>query len=252
MQNPLKTALAEGRTQRGLWMSLTSPMIAEIVGDAGFDWVLIDCEHAPNDLTSLRSQLQALRGSRSSILARPPWNDTVLIKQFMDVGIQNFIIPYVQNTQEARDAVAATRYPPEGVRGVAGGSRASNFGRNKDYLHQSNDAVTVIVQVETAEALADIESIAQVPGVDGVFIGPADLSASMGHLGDMEHADVQAAIQDAASRLAAVDVPSCTLAFDPVVAERYLGYGYQMVCVGSDQSCLMGGLAALQTRFMSS
>jgi len=184
MQNHLKNALAAGQSQRGIWMSLSSPLIAEIVGDAGFDWVLVDCEHAPNDLPTLREQLQAMRGSSSSILARPPWNDMVLIKQFMDVGVQNFIIPYVQNPQEARDAVAATRYPPEGVRGVAGGSRASNFGRNKGYLKESNDAVTVIVQVETMEAMDELEAIGQVPGVDGVFIGPADLSASMGHLGN--------------------------------------------------------------------
>lgn len=251
MKNQLKDALAAGQRQCGIWMSLTSPMNAEIVGDAGFDWVLVDCEHAPNDLPTLREQLQAMRGSASSILARPPWNDMVLIKQFMDAGVQNFIIPYVQNVQEAHDAVAATRYPPEGVRGVAGGSRASNFGRNKSYLQESNNAVTVIVQVETMEAMAEIENIAKVPGVDGVFIGPADLSASMGHLGDMEHADVQKAIREAAERLAAVGVPSCTLAFDPVVAERYLEYGYQMVCIGSDQSCLMGGLSQLHTRFMN-
>lgn len=252
MQNKLKAALAAGQTQQGIWMSLASPIVAEIVGDAGFDWVLVDCEHAPNDLPTLRGQLQAMRGSNSSLLARPPWNDMVLIKQFMDAGVQNFIIPYVQNPQEARDAVAATRYPPEGVRGVAGSSRASNFGRDKAYLKESNEAVTVIVQVETMEAMAELEAIAQVPGVDGVFIGPADLSASMDHLGDTEHADVQKAIREAAERLAAIGVASATLAFDPVVAERYIDYGYQMVCVGSDQSCLMGGLAQLNTRFMAS
>ena len=251
MQNKLKTALAAGQSLHGIWMSLSSPIVAEIVGDAGFDWVLVDCEHAPNDLPTLREQLQAMRGSESNLLARPPWNDMVLIKQFMDVGVQNFIIPYVQNPQEARDAVAATRYPPEGVRGVAGSSRASNFGRNKTYLKEANKAVTVIVQVETMEAMNELEEIAQVPGVDGVFIGPADLSASMGHLGDIEHSEAQAAIRDAAERLKAIGVPSATLAFDPEVAERYIGYGYQMVCIGSDQSCLMGGLAGLHKRFMS-
>jgi len=250
MQNKLKTALAAGQSLHGIWMSLSSPIVAEIVGDAGFDWVLVDCEHAPNDLPTLREQLQAMRGSNSSLLARPPWNDMVLIKQFMDVGVQNFIIPYIQNPQEARDAVAATRYPPEGVRGVAGSSRASNFGRNKTYLKESNDAVTVIVQVETMEAMNELEAIAQVPGVDGVFIGPADLSASMGHLGDIEHSEAQAAIRDAAERLKVIGVPCATLAFDPDVAERYIGYGYQMVCIGSDQSCLMGGLAGLHKRFM--
>ena len=252
MENQLKSALAAGKRQCGIWMSLTSPMVAEIVADAGYDWILVDGEHAPNDLTSLRAQLQAMRGSSSSILARPPWNDMVTIKQFMDAGVQNFIIPYVQNVEEARAAVSFTRYPPEGVRGVAGGSRASNFGRNKNYLQESNDAVTVIVQVETMEAMADLEAIAQVPGVDGVFIGPADLSASMGHLGDIEHADAQKAIREAAERLAAIGVPSCTLAFDPVVGQRYIDYGYQMVCIGSDQSCLMGGLAKLHSAFMGS
>ena len=250
MENQLKSGLAAGQRQCGIWMSLTSPMVAEVISDAGFDWILVDCEHAPNDLSSLRAQLQAMRGSASSILARPPWNDMVLIKQYMDAGVQNFIIPYVQNVDEARDAVAATRYPPDGVRGVAGGSRASNFGRNKAYLRKSNDAVTLIVQVETQEAMADLEAIAQVPGVDAVFIGPADLAASMGHLGDIEHADVQKVIREAAERLAAVGVPACTLAFDPEVSQRYFDYGYQMVCVGSDQSCLMGSLAQLHSRFM--
>lgn len=250
MQNKLKAALAAGKPQRGIWMSMCSPLVAEIVGDAGFDWVLVDGEHAPNDLPTLRAQLQAMRGSNSSLLARPPWNDMVLIKQYMDAGVQNFIIPYVQNVQEAQDAVSFTRYPPEGVRGVAGGSRASNFGRNKSYLKESNEAVTVILQVETMEAMADLEAIAKVPGVDAIFIGPADLSASMGHLGDIEHADAQKAIREAAERLAAIGVPSATLAFDPSVAERYIDYGYQMVCIGSDQSCLMGGLANLHKRFM--
>jgi len=251
MENSLKTALAAGKQLRGIWLSLTSPMIAEIVSDAGFDWVLVDGEHAPNDLPTLRAQLQAMRGSKSALLARPPWNDTVLIKQYMDVGVQNFIIPYVQNVEEAAAAVAATRYPPEGVRGVAGGSRASNFGRQKNYLKESNAATTVIVQVETAEAMADIEAIAQVPGVDAVFIGPADLAASLGHLGDMDPPDVQTAIRDCAERLNAIGVPACTLSFSPDGAERYIGYGYQMVCIGSDQSCLMGGLANLHERFMS-
>lgn len=251
MENSLKTALAAGKQLRGIWLSLTSPMIAEIVSDAGFDWVLVDGEHAPNDLPTLRAQLQAMRGSKSALLARPPWNDTVLIKQYMDVGVQNFIIPYVQNVEEAAAAVAATRYPPEGVRGVAGGSRASNFGRQKNYLKESNAATTVIVQVETAEAMANIEAIAQVPGVDAVFIGPADLAASLGHLGDMDHPDVQTAIRDCAERLNAIGVPACTLSFSPDGAERYIGYGYQMVCIGSDQSCLMGGLANLHERFMS-
>lgn len=251
MENALKSALAKGTALRGIWLSLTSPMIAEIVGDAGFDWVLIDGEHAPNDIPTIRAQLQAMRGSKSAVMARPPWNDTVLIKQYMDVGVQNFVIPYVQNVEEAKAAVAATRYPPEGVRGVAGGSRASNFGREKNYLKESNDAVTVIVQVETAEAMADIEAIAQVPGVDGVFIGPADLAASLGHLGDMDHPDVQAAIKDCAERLNAVGVPACTLSFTPDGAERYIGYGYQLVCIGSDQSCLMGGLNGLHKQFMS-
>lgn len=250
MENRLKTALNANKMQRGIWMSLASPMVAEIVGDAGFDWVLIDGEHAPNDLPTIVSQLQAMRGSNSSLMARPPWNDMVLIKQYMDAGVQNFVIPYVQNVEEAKAAVAATRYPPEGVRGVAGGSRASNFGRRKDYLAQSNNAVTVIVQVETMEAMEQLEDIAHVPGVDAVFIGPADLAASLGHLGDMEHPDVQAAIKSAAERLAAVGVSAGSLAFSPDVAQRYIDYGYQFICVGSDQSCLMGGLGGLHERFI--
>ena len=153
------------------------------MSDSGFDWLLLDTEHSPNDTPDILRHLQAVQGGSASPVVRAAWNDTVLIKRLLDVGAQTLLVPYVQNADEAARAVAATRYPPAGIRGVTGSGRASRYGRVKDYLQKANDEIGVIVQVETREALDQIESIAAIDGVDGVFVGPSDLSASLGLIG---------------------------------------------------------------------
>ena len=200
-RNAFKHGLAAGQLQIGLWSSLCSNIAAEVIGDAGFDWILLDTEHSPNEIPGLFGQLQAIGRGGSTPIIRPAWNDAVLAKRALDIGAQTLLFPYVQNAEEARRAVASTRYPPEGVRGVAVASRASRFGRTPGYLTKANSEMCVLVQVETRDALRELEAIAKVDGVDGVFIGPSDLAASLGHLGNPAHPEVQAAIEDAAKRL---------------------------------------------------
>ncbi len=183
-RNLFKQAMKDRKLQIGLWSSMCSNLSAEIVAHSGFDWILLDTEHSPNELPGLMSQLQALRGGTAMPVVRAAWNDTVLIKRILDIGAQSILLPYVQNAEEAKRAVQAVRYPPNGVRGVAAGSRASNFGRINGYLTKADAEICLLVQVETRSALDQIEAIAGVEGVDGVFIGPADLSASLGHLGN--------------------------------------------------------------------
>src|SRR5436190_3379452 len=199
--NQFKQAIQEGHPQIGLWCSLCSNVVAEVIGGAGFDWILIDTEHAPNELPMVYSQLQALVGSTSAPVVRPAWNDMVLMKRLLDVGVQNFLVPYVQTPEEARAAVAATRYPPQGIRGVAVTHRANQYGRVKDYFQRANEEICVLVQIETRLALENLEAIAAVEGVDGLFIGPSDLAAALGHLGDNGHPEVRAAIEDAFTRI---------------------------------------------------
>src|SRR6266496_3284743 len=199
--NPFKQAIRAGRPQVGLWSSLCSNLAAEVIAGAGFDWVLLDTEHAPNELPMVFSQLQALVGGTAAPVVRPAWNDLVLVKRLLDVGVQNLLIPYVQTAEEARAAVAATRYPPRGVRGVAVLHRANRCGRVKDYLQRIGEEICVLVQIETRAALQNLEAIAAVEGVDGLFIGPSDLAAALGHLGDNGHPDVRAAIEDAVQRI---------------------------------------------------
>ena len=169
----LQHAIAAGQLQIGLWCTLCSNVTTEIVSHSGFDWLLLDTEHAPNELAMLHNQLQAMVGGTASAVVRPPWNDTVVIKRLLDVGVQTLLIPMVQNAEEAKRAVAATRYPPEGVRGLGTTTRANNYGRVKDYLKRVNDELCVIVQIETREALGNLEAIAAVDGVDGLYLATA-------------------------------------------------------------------------------
>ena len=194
--NPFKRALRAGRPQIGLWTSLASNLAVEVVAGSGFDWLLLDMEHAPNELPMVLAQLQAARGGTAQPIVRPPWNDMVVIKRLLDVGVQSLLIPYVQSAEEARDAVAFTRYPPQGVRGFATGPRANDYGRITDYVQTYADELCLLVQVETKQGLANLEAIAAVDGVDGVFIGPADLAAALGHPGELKHPEVQAAIEE--------------------------------------------------------
>jgi len=237
-RNEFKAAIKAGRLQIGLWSSLCSNIVAEIIGDSGFDWILLDAEHSPNEASDLLRQMQALGRSRSTPIVRPPWNDPVTIKRILDVGAPALLIPFVQNAEEAKAAVAACRYPPRGVRGITVSGRGARYGRVKDYLKRADEEICVLVQVETGEALAQLEAIAAVDGVDGVFIGPSDLSASLGHLGDQQHPVVQAAIKDAAARLKALGKAAGILTPVEADAKRYIDWGYTFVAVGSDLGLL--------------
>src|SRR5262245_27007677 len=199
--NPFKQAIREGRPQIGLWSSLCSNLAAEVIAGAGFDWVLVDTEHAPNELPMVMSQLQALVGGTAVPVVRPAWNDMVLMKRLLDIGVQNFLVPYVQTPEEARAAVAATRYPPQGIRGVAVTHRANRFGRVKDYFQRANDEICLLLQIETRLALKNLDAISAIEGVDGLFIGPSDLAAAFGHLGQNGHPEVRAAIEEAFARI---------------------------------------------------
>jgi 4-hydroxy-2-oxoheptanedioate aldolase len=248
-RNAFKHAIAAGQLQIGLWSSLCSNIAAEIIGGAGFDWILLDTEHSPNEIPDLLSQLQAIGRGGSTPIVRPAWNDPVLAKRCLDIGAQTLLFPYVQNAEEARRAVASTRYPPEGIRGVAVASRASRFGRTPGYLTKANSEMCVLVQVETRTALDELEGIAKVDGIDGVFIGPSDLAASLGHLGNPQHADVQKAMQEAARRLKTLGKPAGILTANEEEARRYIDWGYLFVAVGADVGLLARNADALAKKF---
>ena len=199
-RNAFKHALLNGVPQIGLWSSLSSHYTVEVIAGAGFDWILLDMEHSPNDLENLVTQLQAAAPYPTTSIVRVPWNDMVTIKRVLDVGAQSLLIPYVCSVEEAKAAVAATRYPPAGIRGVAGTTRATRFGRVKDYAKRAQDELCVLLQVETKPALDQLEAICAVDGVDGVFIGPADLHASMGYPGETANPKVMPLIEDAMRR----------------------------------------------------
>lgn len=247
--NTFKHALAAGQLQIGLWCSLCSNIAAEIVSHSGYDWLLLDTEHSPNEVPDILAQLQASQAGTAHAIVRPAWNDAVLIKRYLDIGAQTVLLPYVQNAEEARRAVAATRYPPHGIRGVTGSGRASRYGRVKDYLRKAHDEICVLVQVETREALAQLDEIAAVQGVDGVFIGPSDLSASFGQIGNPAHADVQAALEDAARRIRKAGKFAGILTGNEDEARRYIGWGYTFVAVGTDVVLLARAADGLAQRF---
>src|SRR5262245_46739812 len=247
--NRFKRDLAAGKLQIGLWCSLCSNIAAEIVADSGFDWLLLDTEHAPNEVPDILAHLQATQGGSASAIVRPAWNDAVLIKRLLDIGAQTLLVPYVQNAGEARKAVAATRYPPAGIRGVTGTGRAARYGRVKDYLKRANDEIGLLVQVETREALEELGSIAAVEGVDGVFIGPSDLSASLGHIGTQAHQEAKNAIREAAQQLRPAGKHAGILTGNEEEARRYIAWGYTFVAVGTDLVLLARAADGLADRF---
>jgi 4-hydroxy-2-oxoheptanedioate aldolase len=248
-RNAFKHAIAQGRLQVGLWSSLCSNIAADIVSDSGFDWILLDTEHSPNEIPDVLGQLQAAERGSASLIVRPAWNDAVLIKRVLDIGAQSVLVPYVQNVEEARRAVAAVRYPTAGIRGVAAAARASRYGRIPDYLKKADAEICLLVQVETHTALDQLEAIAGVEGVDGVFIGPSDLSASFGHIGNPQHPEMQKLLQDSVDRLKKVGKPAGILTTNEEEARRYIGWGYTFVAVGSDVGLLARGADALAKRF---
>lgn len=248
--NPFKQALREGRRQIGLWQSMANPMTAEICAGAGFDWLLFDGEHAPNDVPTMLAQLQAVESYPTHAIARPPVGDVVLVKQYLDLGFQTLLIPLVDTPEEAEAMVRAMRYPPEGIRGVgAGSARVARWNRVENYFRDADAEMCLLVQAETRRAMENLEAIAAVEGVDGIFIGPADLSASLGHRGNAAHPEVQAVIEDAIKRIAAAGKAPGILTSNNEWAQRYLDLGATFVAVGTDVGILAKQTTALVQKF---
>ena len=249
-RNRFKAALREGRHQLGIWCSLGGPTVAELLAVCGYDWLVIDTEHSPLEATDVLPALQALAAyPEVSPVVRPVVNDTALIKRLLDMGAQTLIVPMIQDAADARAAVAAMRYPPGGVRGVAGMTRASRFGKIPNYTARAQEELCLIVQVETVSALEQLEEIASVDGVDGVFIGPSDLSTSMGYPGQPFHPEVRAAIEGAYARLAALGKPSGVLSLNEDFAHRSMELGTAFTAVTLDASILVNGATALAEKF---
>ena len=247
--NPFKRAIKAGKPQIGLWLSLSSHYSAEVCAGSGFDWLLLDSEHSPNELDMLLCQLQAIAPYPSHPIVRIPWNDTVTIKRVLDVGAQTLLIPYVSSVEEARAAVAATRYPPQGVRGVAGTTRATRFGRIKDYAKRAHEEICVLLQVENQPGLDSLDAIAKVDGVDGVFIGPADLHASLGYTGEIANPKVKPLIDEAIRRIRKCGKAPGILTGVEADARRWIDCGGLFVAVGADTGVLARGTEALAAKF---
>jgi 4-hydroxy-2-oxoheptanedioate aldolase len=250
-QNTFKRALKAGKAQIGLWSSLSSNYTVEVIAGAGFDWILLDMEHSPNDLESALTQLQASAPYPSHPVVRVPWNDMVSIKRLLDIGAQSLLVPYVSTPAEARQAVSYTRYPPAGLRGVAGTTRATRFGRVKDYARRAQEEICLLVQVETQQALDSIEAICGIDGVDGVFIGPADLHASLGYPGEIANPKVKPLIDDAIRRIRKAGKAPGILTPSETDARHWLGCGGLFVAVGADVGILARGAEALAAKFKS-
>ncbi|MGF3054615.1 HpcH/HpaI aldolase family protein [Microbacterium sp. YY-03] len=245
-------ALAKSdRSLVGLWVVSGSPLVAEIFAGSGVDWLLIDMEHSSNSLDTVLHQLQAVAPYPVSPLVRVPYGDDVILKQVLDIGAQNVLVPMVNTVEQARAVVSAVRYPPQGVRGVGSAlSRSARWNRVDGYLANANDHVSLFVQVESAEAVENAAEIAAVDGVDGVFVGPSDLAASMGLLGQQTHPDVVAAVNRTFDAVRAADKPVGVNAFDPAAAEQYMADGAAFVAVAADVSILARGSEALAARFI--
>ena len=248
-RNHFKHAIRAGKQQIGLWVSLANAYCAEVVAGSGFDWLLLDGEHSPNDPLTVLAQLQAIAPYPVTPIVRTAWNEKVLIKRYLDVGAQSLLLPYVQTEDEAAAAVAAIRFPTRGVRGVAGVTRASRFGRVTDYARRAEEELCLLVQIETRAGLDNLEKIARMDGIDGVFIGPADLSASLGHVGQPGHPEVQAAIADAIARIVKAGKAAGILTPDEALARHYLKLGATFVAVGLDTHLLVNATNALAARF---
>lgn len=259
MQNPtnnFKLALANKQTQIGFWQGMVGALSAEVCAGAGFDWLLVDGEHSPNDLQTLMHQLHVLTGyPKTTPILRVPhgYGDAgaANIKQYLDLGTQTLLVPMIDTPEQAAHVVSATRYPPEGIRGVAGG-RASRWGRITDYAKVANEQICVLVQCESATSLANLEAICAVDGVDGVFIGPSDLAASLGYIGQLQHPEVLRIIDDAISRINKSGKAAGILTADEKLAQHYIDIGTLFVAVGLDSNILLRGTKALVDKFMGS
>jgi 4-hydroxy-2-oxoheptanedioate aldolase len=250
-RNKFKRAIAQGQQQIGLFVTLPSAFTAEAMAACGFDWLLFDTEHAVGDPMTVFAQLQAAAPYPVSTAVRPVSNDPVVIKQLLDMGAQTLLIPYVQNAAEAKAAADAMRYPPKGIRGFAGITRATRYGTVKDYARHAEEELCLLVQVETISALGEIEEIARVDGVDGIFIGPADLAASMGHVGNPDHPDVVAAIEDAIARIRKAGKPAGILSLNQDFVRRCIGFGTVFTAVDVDSAILIRHATQIARSFKS-
>ena len=249
--NTFKQALKQGDTaQIGLWLGLANSYTAELLAGAGFDWLLIDAEHAPNDLQTILGQLQAIAPYPSHPIVRPPWPDAVRIKQILDLGAQTILAPMVETGEQAAEVVSATRYPPQGIRGVGSAlARASGFNRVPQYLQTANDEICVLIQIETPKGVENLDDILATEGVDGVFIGPSDLSASMGYIGNPGHPEVQKVIEESIAKIVAAGKAPGILIADQALAQRYIELGALFVGVGTDTGLLMKSSNDLAAKF---
>ncbi|WP_170334156.1 HpcH/HpaI aldolase family protein [Ruegeria arenilitoris] len=248
--NTFKQALIKGKRVIGCWNSFAEPVAAEIMGTAGFDWLVVDGEHAPNDIRSLRDQLMALAASPSHPVVRVPVGDTALIKMVLDIGAQTILVPMVNSAEQARELVRACRYPPEGLRGVgAGAARATGYGSVTDYIQTADEQICLLVQVENRAGMAALDDILQVEGVDGVFIGPADLSTDMGFQGNSAAPEVRATIADAITRINAAGKAPGILGTNDEANQAYLEMGAQFLAVGIDVMLLAQAARALAAQW---
>lgn len=238
--NQFKRALRAGHPIFGCWLMSGAPSTAEALGCAGFDFLVVDMEHVPVDTAQMIEILRALAGTPAPGVVRLPWNDMVMVKRALDGGAQTVMLPFVQSADEARRAVAYTRYPPDGVRGVAGLHRASRYATIPGYLAHAASELCVAVQIETMPALEALPAIAAVPGIDTIFVGPSDLAASMGMLGDIGHADVQAQLKRAAQMCKAAGKPAGIIGGTPEMVGKFVDYGYTWIAIGSDMSLMVG------------
>ena len=241
-ENRAKRLLKEGKKTAGAWAQILSPLSTEILSRAGFDWLIIDMEHGPNDLPTLMAQMQAMQGSRAVPIVRAPWNDFVILKRILDVGAYGVLVPYVNTKQEAEAAVRACKYPPEGIRGIAGSTRAAGFNQNSmNYFSRANQEILVVIQVETETAAENIDEILEVQGLDGVFIGPMDLATNLGHMYDPTPPDVRKVIASVEEKVFASDKFLGTVSGSWDQAKNLYDRGYQMVTIMADGT----GIASL-------
>ena len=251
--NQFLAAIRQGHTQIGCWVGLADANVAEALAGCGFDWLLLDGEHAPNDVRTVLEQLRAVAPYAASPIVRPVQGDVALIKQYLDVGAQTLLVPMVDTPEHAALLVKAMRYPPEGIRGVGAAlARASRWNQVENYLNMANEQMCLLVQAETPLAMKNVEAIAKTEGVDGVFFGPADLSASMGFRGQPSHPEVQKAIIDAIAKVRSAGKAAGILVTDKTLANDYLAHGANFVAVGVDTTLLVKAATELANSFKQS
>ncbi|MCG0996339.1 MULTISPECIES: HpcH/HpaI aldolase family protein [Acetobacteraceae] len=249
-KNLFKERLRAGELQIGLWLAMADPYAASIAGYAGFDWLVVDGEHGPNDLRSILNQLLALEASASSVVVRPPMSESWFIKQLLDIGCQTLLVPMVETAEQAQALVRAVRYPPRGIRGMGAAiARSSRFNTIPDYVAHADDSICLLVQVESRLGIDNLEAIAAVDGVDGVFIGPADLAANLGLPGRIDTPEVQHVVEDAIQKIRAADKPAGILTFSEPLNQRYIQLGASFVAVGADVTEFSLSLANLRNLY---